>query len=53
MNDATLPLPHVEAAFQCEPHPDPVVRELVREVEQLRRDNAELRIQNARLLRKD
>jgi hypothetical protein len=45
MNDATLPPPHVDAVFQCEPHPDPVVRALVSEVEQLRRDNATLRLQ--------
>lgn len=49
MNAPTLPPPHVEAAFAVEPHPDPVVRELIREIEQLRRENAELRIQNARL----
>lgn len=47
MNAPTLPPPQVEAAFAVEPHPDPVVRELVREVEQLRRDNADLRLQLA------
>jgi hypothetical protein len=45
MNDPTLPPPHVEAVFAVEPHPDPVVRALVSEVEQLRRDNALLRLQ--------
>lgn len=36
MNEAQAPSPTVEAKFHVEPHPDPVVRALIAEVERLR-----------------
>ncbi len=39
MNQAAAPSPTVEAKFHVEPHPDPVVRALIAEVERLRRVN--------------
>lgn len=41
--EARLPAPRVTATFAVEPHPDPVVRALIAEVEALRKENAELR----------
>jgi hypothetical protein len=46
------PLPSVKLEFHVEPHPDPVVRALIEEVERLRRENGEvawLRAENERL----
>lgn len=43
MNQATAPMPTVKAEFHVEPHPDPVVRALIAEVERLRAENTELR----------
>lgn len=43
MNEATVPAPVVEATFHVEPHPDPVVRALIAEVERLRDENKKLK----------
>ena len=43
MNQATAPQPTVKAEFHVEPHPDPVVRALIAEVEKLRKENLELK----------
>lgn len=43
MNEAAAPAPNVEAEFHVEPHPDPVVRALILEVERLRKENANLK----------
>jgi hypothetical protein len=37
------PAPHIEAAFSCDPHPDPTVQALIEEVTRLRAANATLR----------
>ena len=42
-NEATAPSPTVEAVFHVEPHPDPVVRALIAEVERLRDENRKLK----------
>lgn len=42
-NEATAPTPTVEAVFHVEPHPDPVVRALIAEVERLREENRKLK----------
>ncbi len=39
------PAPTVQAEFHVEPHPDPIVRELISEVERLRQENADLKEQ--------
>lgn len=49
MNEATAPQPTVEAEFHVEPHPDPVVRMLIAELERLRAECAYLRTENDRL----
>lgn len=49
MNQANAPQPTVKAEFHVEPHPDPVVRALIAEVEKLRQDNNELRVKLALL----
>lgn len=45
MNQANAPLPTVKAEFHVEPHPDPVVRALIAEVEALREQNRSLQAQ--------
>jgi hypothetical protein len=45
MNEATSPSPTVEAVFHVEPHPDPVVRALIEEIERLRAENETLKAQ--------
>lgn len=52
MNEATVPSPTVEAVFHVEPHPDPVVRALIAEVEALRARKAELEAELFVALRK-
>lgn len=49
MNISIAPAPTVEATFHVEPHPDPVVRALIAEVERLRAEAAYLRSENDRL----
>lgn len=44
-NEASPPAPVVKAEFHVEPHPDPVVRALILEVERLREENSLLRAQ--------
>lgn len=51
MNQAAAPSPTVEAKFHVEPHPDPVVRALIVEVERLREENRSLQAQLNRLSR--
>ena len=40
--NVAAPTPTVELKFNVEPHPDPVVRSLIAEIEKLRAENAEL-----------
>jgi hypothetical protein len=44
MNEAIAPVPTVEAVFHVEPHPDPVVRALIAEIERLRQENEKLKM---------
>ena len=43
MNEAVPPAPVVAAEFHVEPHPDPLVRLLIAEIERLRFENALLK----------
>jgi hypothetical protein len=45
MSQVQASLPTVQASFSVEPHPDPVVRALITEVERLRAANLELQRQ--------
>jgi hypothetical protein len=40
--NVSAPAPTVEIKYTVEPHPDPVVRALIAEIEKLRAENAEL-----------
>jgi hypothetical protein len=44
-NLVPAPAPTIEAEFHAEPHPDPVIRALIAEVEKLRLENADLKEQ--------
>ena len=52
MNQATSPMPTVQAEFHVERHPDPIVQALIDLVLELRKENVEvvwLRAENERL----
>jgi hypothetical protein len=43
MSDATSPLPTARLEYTTEPHPDPTIQAFIELVEQLRRENQELK----------
>ena len=45
MSEAPAPAPKVEAVFHVEPHPDPLTRLFIAEIERLREENERLKAQ--------